>query len=297
MSLFRAERLCMLCSYRSIEWNQFGKIRRDGTVNAQMHQKTNTGLICTKCNGFVCIGCIKNILPFMSSHAKNFVSQDLYDHYKTAAIMPLKNFHTPDSYIGHCCVVGIVPPPISSPPCTSSNPELDSSSPNVPSTSTVPSTLGDQSHHHLKDVDTTLSNGAELSDDALNSSEGVGRLSGCIFFPEFEIFIDSPLDCMDIHAVGPEHQYTINKSKRNLKGESSFERKKECYLPARWHCVIPHYVAVEVENLAPASNDETLPTDWRIKALNRIKINLPHNNKIKVSILFTLHFYSRILFY
>jgi len=282
MSLFRAERLCMLCSYRSIEWNQFGKVRRDGTVNAQTHQKTNTGLTCTKCNGFVCIGCIKKILPYMSSHAKHFVSQDLYGHYQTAAAMPLDNFHTPDCYIGHCCIVGTVPPSISSPPPSTSstnNPKRDSSSPPVPSTntSTVPS----------KDaVDSTSissKKGADLSDDCLNFSESVGRLSGCIFFPEFEMFIDSPLDCMDIHAVGPEHQYTVNNSKRNANGEPSVERKKECYLPGRWHCVISHCVAVELENLAPQSNDAKLPTDWRIKVFNRIKINLPHNNKIKVS--------------
>ena len=171
MSLFNAERLCMLCSYRSIELKQFGKVRK-GVINAKTHQKTNTGLICTKCNGFVCVRCIEKIVPFMSSNCKHFISQDLYEHYKTAATMPLKTFCTPVDYIGHCCIVssGLANPEVSQ--SEFAHPELPHPQSNQYSLTT------NAAHKSPEPVET------RNAVDASRLPPVVRSLSGCIFFPK-----------------------------------------------------------------------------------------------------------------
>ncbi len=265
MALFKADRLCLLCSYRSIEWKQFGKVNKAGEINAKTHQKTNSGLICSKCDKFVCIRCIKMILPAMSSDSHQFLSTDLLDHYQSALSMPIRSVSTLGNYIGHCCSIGID----STPPVSSDAISNIIQSDNHPSST-------------YQNCPSAMSTPPEIT---TNTEIKVGRLSGCIFFPEFELFIDSPLDCMDIHAVGPEHRYESNRLKRGSTGDPSLERKKVCFLPARWHCVISHEEALRVNELAPQSNSKTLPISWTTKLLHKIKINLPHNSsKKKVSI-------------
>ena len=238
MVLFNAERLCLLCSYRSIEFKQFGKIR-DGETNAKTHQKTNTGLICTKCNGFVCLDCIKVLVPTMLKDSKHFISTSLLDSYIEAIALLPNKIVSPSAFIGHCCNI---------------------------------------------DTDTSPASTLPKQDDDLQrkNHSNVGRLSGCIFFPEFDIFIDSPMDCMDIHAVGAEYDYSVNDLKRSIDGKPS-PRTKNFYLDARWHCVIPHEYAVLVNDISPIAN-ENIPTTWNESIFRKIRIKSPHNRKImKVS--------------
>ena len=282
MSLFKAEKLCMLCSYRSIELKQFGKVDKEGVIrNCKTHQKTNSGLECSKCRLFVCIRCIEMIYPAMLSDSKHYISQDLFKHYQTAATMPFETFQTPPDFIGHCCLLS------------------DNGAP-VPSEVSIPSVASSiKSRTH---ADNLCSSTSFLSANPSRSSSqdtyrkkvdssvppSVGRLSGCIFFPEFDLFIDSPLDCMDIHAVGPEYKYENVKVSNKRKLNTARVRKKICYLPARWHCVISHEVAISIDHLAPNPNAREFPPNWSIKSLRGIKIKLPHNNEPKVSTYFVI---------
>ena len=261
MVLFKADRLCLLCSYRTIEWNQFGKVNKHGEINAKTHQKTNNGLTCTRCKSFVCIRCIEKIVPFMSSDSHLFLSTDLLNHYKKAVSMPVNSLSTIENYIGHCCIIG-----------TDTSSSASDSMKEDPRSSNNES-VSPSCHHPTK----------------YSVSNSVGRLSGCIFFPEFHLFIDSPFDCMDIHAVGPEYIHKANVSKRTATGVPSTERNKECSLPARWHCVIPHEEALRANELAPQRNSKIIPSTCSHTVFHKIKINVPHDSKqIKVSIVYVI---------
>ena len=244
MSLFKAKKLCHLCSYRSIEFKQFAEVKK-GVSNTRTFQKSNIGLTCTKCNGFVCIDCMQLLVPVMSRDAKHYCNHDLLDAFKEAISPFSKIIKTPVDYIGHCCTI--------------SRP------------SRLPASAeGDEVIHKMP-----FSNCPDLTP----------RLSGCIFFPEFDIFIDSPMNCMDIHAVGAEVKNVVRKAKRKRSGKPTPPQKIE-YLPARWHCVVPHPFALENNSKAPIRNG-VLPAGWKMMFLRKIKIKSPHNNQIikKVSCL------------
>ena len=107
------------------------------------------------------------------------------------------------------------------------------------------------------------------------------RLSGCIFFPEFLLFIDSPIDCMDIHTVGGEYEMKESNKRDTCRSSSSSSKhqNKHEYLPPRWHGVVPHDFAVENAMLAPDRNGE-FPDDWKSMYINNHKIALPHDENI-----------------
>ncbi len=220
-----ASRLCLLCSVRSIEVNQFGKEIK-GVKNIKSFQKTNVGLNCSKCKGLVCVDCMSQLVPVMKKDSKHFISQSLLNGFNKA-LHSMSNNNIPLSdHIGHCCVI---------------------SSPTLPKRSVLP------------------------------SSPKVGRLSGCIFFPEFDIFIDSPLECMDIHALGEETSVSSQCLKRKQSGSDTV-KKKTVLLDARWHCVIPPAVALSIHDRSPKPND-SVPPHWKDTLLHNIKVALPHNNK------------------
>ncbi|OEU10743.1 hypothetical protein FRACYDRAFT_246573 [Fragilariopsis cylindrus CCMP1102] len=107
------------------------------------------------------------------------------------------------------------------------------------------------------------------------------QLSGCIFFPEFLLFIDSPIDCMDIHTVGGEYKMKESNKRdtcRSSSSSSKHQNKRE-YLPPRWHGVVPNDFAVENAMLAPDRNGE-FPDDWKSMYINNHKIALPHDENI-----------------
>ena len=254
MGDFIAERLCHLCSFRSIELKQFGKTRK-GIRNSRTYQATNRGLTCSSCNGFVCLDCIKLLVPKMKADARHHLDSSILDAFQFATnANPRAPELTPPNYIGHCCIISrpIIQESMKSNTCPQSDfscePALLPPSPNF--TTIRPS------------------------------------LSGCIHFPEFGIFIDSPMDCMDIHAVGAESHYvTKNKLKRNRSGKMKPPPAK-VYLPARWHRVIPHTFAAKNHEKSPKLK-APIPESWKKMMINNLKINLPHCTHVKkVSALF-----------
>ena len=96
------------------------------------------------------------------------------------------------------------------------------------------------------------------------------------------------MNCMDLHAVGAEVKNVVRKAKRKRSGKPTPPQKIE-YLPARWHCVVPHPFALENNSKAPIRNG-VLPAGWKMMFLRNIKIKSPHNNQIitKVSCLCSL---------
>lgn len=235
MNRFVADRLCLLCSYRTIEDQQFGNVR-DGISNTRTYQATNAGLVCTICNGFVCIDCIRLLVPVISKESRKHSNTDILDMYKAAIDMHPGSIKTPPGYIGHCCSIDK--------PAQSSQDII-----NHP--------------HETKEIHST------------NES----RLSGCIFYPEFCLFIDSPINCIDIHAVGAECNVTrtiSKKRKHSRKGVSQIKKTSNIYLPARWHCVISHSFATSNNRVAPTFNG-SYPKSWRIKYFRNLKISCPHN--------------------
>lgn len=262
MSEFIAERLCHLCSFRSIELKQFGKLRK-GIRNSRTYQATNRGLLCSSCNGFVCLDCIKLLMPLMESDANHHLDSSILQAFQFATNAKPRAQVTPSNYIGHCCII--------------SRPIIDES---IESTHDSPSHSEASCKHRLP-----------LSPTFITTRP---RLSGCIHFPEFGIFIDSPMDCMDIHAVGAEsHFVRNNKSKRNRSGKKKTpSAKANVYLPARWHRVIPHTYAVRNNDKAPKLKDQ-LPQSWKKMMINNLKINLPHCiHKKKVSAFASTYAYS-----
>ena len=242
MSLFKPERLCLLCSYRSIELKQYGKVRK-GTSNSKTFQATNHGLICSNCNAFVCIDCIRLLIPTMKKDRAKFCNDSLlkaFIHADNTKKFPIKS---PSNFVGHCCIIDDTKSPASS--------------------------------------DSLI--------DSVSSSDP-SKLSGCIFFPDFNLFVDSPISCMDIHAVGAETSVRWKKSKKRLSDDSQKSSKETIeYLPARWHCVIPHTFALSHDHLAPRKNG-TLPNSWSMTAFRNLKIKAPHNPAIiqKVCLLFDI---------
>ena len=250
--LFPADRLCMLCSYRSIEYNRFG-IVQNGEINAKTHQTTNSGLICTKCNGFVCRKCIASLHPVMMKDSKHFLSTTLVEHYSnllsvpegTSAISPL-------NYIGHCCIVG----------CGQQVLECDADTP------------------------------ASLSGET-------ARLSGCVYFPEFDLFIDSTFDNVDVHILGAEYSSSPLSKKRSIDRLLEGDGFSNISSKGRWHCVIPHEYACKIRNEAPIANGSN-PTDWKVTTFRKIRIKCPHMSdkykEYKVS-LYCLHLNFFFLFF
>ena len=230
MNSYKSDKLCLLCSYRTIEWKQYGKTK-DGILNTRTFQDTNHGLTCTKCNQFICIECINLVLPVMIKDKSKFVNTQFVDTLEQVSGMKYSSVNTPPGFVGHCCLI------------------KDSVPKFVPPSQNV---------SKLKHPDSPL--------------------SGCIHFPEFALFIDSPFDCMDIHAVGAEYDMinvVSNKRKNNISGGNKFEKYQ--YLPARWHTVIPHQFAMKHASTSPRPNGP-IPKDWKYTKLRKIKIKSPHNN-------------------
>ena len=251
MSLFKAKSLCDLCSYRSIELKQFGNVQ-NGVTNCQTHQVTNLGLTCTKCNHFVCINCIKVITPKMVKDSKHFAHQGIFNAFTEAiSTASATECKTPPNYIGHCCSIA--------------RPSRDA----------------------IVEGDLNLSVDEHPTTDCNNNT---APLSGCIFFPEFGIFIDSPFDCMDIHAVGAESNYVSNMKKRCSSGFIK-AATKTTYLPARWHCVVSHQFAYENSCKSPSKNCGR-PDSWSTTLYRKMKIKSPHNltriNKVSRNIYFNV---------
>ncbi len=243
MSLFKAPPLCLLCSCRSIELKQFGRSRK-GVENNKSFQKTDVGMRCSKCTGFVCVDCLTLLVPIIAKDANHFVSTSLLTRWKDALSLIKLSGKTHSEHIGHCCDV----------------------------------------HFHCDDTNTSASSSSCLSPDGHTASEkmiqpmqssiDVGRLSGCIFFPEFDLFIDSPLECMDIHALGAEYTKSSNRLKRKSGG--SQRNEKNCYLEARWHCVVPPDVAASIHDISPLPN-VPIPNHWEVSLLHNIKVPVPHS--------------------
>jgi len=245
-------RLCKLCSYRSIEKKQYGKVNKKGVINSKTFQSTDNGLVCSQCNGLTCPDCMKLLIPVLKKDAHKHVNTDILDAYVSAVRMLPSAIMSPPNYVGHCCNIKS----------------------NVAETASANS---------LEEV---LPRSSRINPKSLSSSDA--RLSGCIYFPEFDLFIDSPVQCTDIHAVGAEsHAAKIKitkkrKRNRNMKThdlKSSLRATKgETYLPARWHCVISDSHARHSNMFTPESNGP-VPANWRMKLLSKVKINMPHNDK------------------
>ena len=254
---FTATRLCHLCSYRSIELKQFGTTRK-GLLNTRTFQATNSGLTCTSCNAFVCLDCVKLLTPLIENDAKDHVDSYLLDSFHHALRSKGKTNCSPKNYIGHCCAL--------------SRPRHDnvtpSSAPSKKVTTkcfSVPSTIAPS-----KSTPASSKTAAPPESPPITP-----RLSGCIHFPEFDLFVDSPMDCMDIHAVGAESKFIVkNKLKRNKSGNLK-PPAAEIYLPARWHRVVSHTFAASIDDKAPKANGPQ-PESWNSTILRNVKVKQPH---------------------
>ena len=254
MSSLKAPSLCLLCSCRSIELKQFGKSRK-GVMNTKSFQKTHVGMKCSKCNGFVCVDCLTVLVPIITKDVNHFASSSLLRRLEEALFSITSTGVTHRGHIGHCCDV-----------------YLQHEEKNI-MTSTV-----EKTKTHLKTVMKCSS--SSVVENSLPptpcSTELVGRLSGCVFFPEFDIFIDSPLECMDIHAVGAEVTISSNRPKRKFPANDSSRKERNCYLEARWHCVVPPEVAAAIHDISPLPNNP-IPNHWEVVLLHNIKVATPHN--------------------
>ena len=277
MSLFNASRLCLLCSYRSIELKQFGKTR-NGEINAKTHQTTDSGLICSKCDGFVCHNCISLLVPAMKLDSKHFQSTDLLDHYSHAVEHQKSTSRSPPNYLGHCCLIEL--PTVTHnasttiPKCQStkreSNPIASCDTSNEPKNNHSCSSASSKNSPSAQQI-------AVPSTSKSSHKTTSPALSGCIFYPEFNIFIDSPFHCVDVHALGEECSDEYNCLKRKMNRDSP-KPTRICNLPGRWHCVIPHNSARKLEKISPLSNGK-IPSFWNVCLLRKIKVKLPHSQK------------------
>ena len=242
MNCSKFNRLCKLCSYRSIENKQYGKIR-NGESNTKTFQTTDNGLICSSCNGLTCSVCMKLLIPFLQKNKDKHANNDLLHAYMNAVEMLPSPILTPAGFIGHCC-------------------NIDDYNVNVP-TNVI---------HKNATVTDSMKSPSVVHD---------GRLSGCIYFPEFQLFVDSPLDCTDIHALGAEKEVTAGLVPIFKKGKfrKNDGLRSRIYLPARWHCVILDDYARSNNDISPHRNG-MLPKNWNCKFLSKIKISMPQNEDI-----------------
>ncbi len=206
---------------------------------------------------------------------KNHADSYILDSFRHAIRSKNKSNCSPQNYIGHCCVISghfrhhvqpfSVPSKMKSP---KSNPVTHTIiSPKKSPASPVPANI-------------SPSKKSPASPSKMAFPKSVPRLSGTIHFPEFDLFIDSPMDCMDIHAVGAESNYVVkNKLKRNKEGNLK-PPTAEVYLPARWHRVVPHLFAVSVDDKAPEAN-APLPESWNCTIFRNIKVKQPHSLEYK----------------
>ena len=256
-------RLCKLCSYRNIEKKQYGKVKKvkkgdkKGEPNTKTFQISDNGLVCSRCSGLTCADCMKLIIPVLRKDSHKHVNTDLLDAYVSAVRMLPSAILSPSNFVGHCC-------------------NIDSNLAEMGS--------DDISEEAVPDI--------WASNPKLLSSSDA-RLSGCIHFPEFDLFIDSPVQCTGIHAVGAEfHAAKINKRKRKkLDCPMLRASKGAVYLPARWHCVISDSHARQNNQFAPECNGP-VPANWRLQLISNVKIKIPYNDKVeKVSYIIrsTLH--------
>ena len=239
MNCYKPSKLCLLCSYRTIELKQFGKIKK-GILNTRTYQQTDHGLTCSKCKSFVCIDCIKLVAPVMSRDKSNFLDVNYLQCLENICSVKPSQITSPPDFIGHCCIVD----------------------------------------HNIE----VFSSHSESNNSRINKSSysrpPERLISGCIFFPEYDLFIDSPFDCMDIHAVGAEYNTTrslVKKQKREKKS-CPYKLNREEYLPARWHGVVSHEFAIEHSHLAPNPNGPP-PNHWKYKSLRKINVKMPHSNQ------------------
>ena len=173
MNCYKPEKLCLLCSYRTIvELKQFGKTK-SGILNTRTFQRTNHGLACTKCHQYICIDCINLVVPLMAKDKHLFVNTQFVDALEDVSGKQPSRIKTPQGFIGHCCL--------------------------------------------LKDVIVPTNQFVSKNVSSLSSIPKHSTLSGSIYFPEFDLFIDSPFDCMDIHAVGAEYNMINSPVKKRKK--------------------------------------------------------------------------------
>ena len=117
MNSYKSDKLCLLCSYRTIEWKQYGKTK-DGILNTRTFQKTNHGLTCTKCHQFICIECINVVVPVMIKDKSKFVNTEFIDTLEQVSGKKYSCVNTPPGFVGHCCLIkGLIHPPRSTTPC------------------------------------------------------------------------------------------------------------------------------------------------------------------------------------
>ena len=214
---------------------------RNGIPNTKTSQQTDIGLTCMKCNSFTCIDCINLVVPVMRHDKHKFESTVFFDHLEQASSAQQSTLLDSHSEFIGHCCLID----------KSFRLETDPVHPN----------------QHRCD------RSRERSIDS--------QLSGCIFFPEFLLFIDSPIDCMDIHTVGGEYEMKESNKRdtcRSSSSSSKHQNKRE-YLPPRWHGVVPNDFAVENAMLAPDRNGE-FPDDWKSMYINNHKIALPHDENI-----------------
>ena len=94
----------------------------------------------------------------------------------------------------------------------------------------------------------------------------ISTLEGCICLPEYSLFIDSPMYCMVIHALGCE--------KPNIN--------------AIWHYVIPFHIAHDLDErgiMPKVINKNNNPFYLGMNKVLNIKIEKPQNSRktLKVS--------------
>lgn len=280
MSLFNASRLCLLCSYRSIDLKQFGKTKK-GEVNAKTHQTTDSGLICSRCDGFVCQNCISILVPALKHDSKHFQSIELLNHYSKALQRPTSTPSSPPNYVGHCCLIEVQADKHKAsatiPKCKIPQ---DDTKP-ISSTGTSNELKNEQSCSSSASKASSAQQIVEPSMSKSTQKRPSPALSGSIFYPEFNIFIDSPFQCVDVHALGEECSDEYNCLKRKVNHDSPKPRRV-CNLPGRWHCVVPYDSAKKLEKISPKGNGK-IPSFWNVSLLHKIKVKLPHSsNEFKV---------------
>ena len=161
--------------------------------NCFTYQSTDSGMKCSLCNGFTCIDCVSLLSPLIQTKINSLHESTL--QYASDIKQFVQSHIQPQNFIGHCCLIGI-------------------------------NTKSTESEETKSDLKTN-----ERKDQKILLSTSKIYMGGFLSIPEFQLFIDQPINVIDVHGLASDF----------LCKELTFKTKKQkiqLVTQAYYHAVI-----------------------------------------------------------
>lgn len=151
--------------------------------NCFTYQSNDFGMKCSLCNGFTCIDCLSLLSPLVQTKISSLHKSTL--KYASDIKQFVQSHIQPQNFIGHCCLIQ-----------TNMNPKSQ------------------ESEETKSDLNTN-----EARDKTILLSTSKIYMGGFLSLPEFQLFIDQPINVIDVHGLASDFlckEFTFKTKKQKI---------------------------------------------------------------------------------